>query len=215
MAMDELDLLKKHWQQKEKDLPKLTYNEIYQMIWKRSSSIVKWIFYISIIEFAFWSVLSFLLKDMDYMQRFESYHAESIIWPITAVGYAILFYFIYQFFMNYRKISVTNNATTLMKDILKTRKTVKQYVWFNILYLFISGFVVVFIQLTRDEEIKKIVDEATNQGNQTMFYLVYFGAMAVMLALMAGLILLIYRFVYGTLLRRLNRNYEEIKRMEV
>ena len=51
--MDELELLKKDWQKKEKDLPKLSYDDIYKMIWKKSSSFVKWIFYISIIEFVF------------------------------------------------------------------------------------------------------------------------------------------------------------------
>ncbi len=47
--MDELELLKKDWQNKEEHLPKnLSYDEIYKMIWKKSSSIVKWIFYISL-----------------------------------------------------------------------------------------------------------------------------------------------------------------------
>jgi len=48
--MDELDLLKKDWQNKEEHLPKLSYNELYNMIWKKSSSIVKWILIISILE---------------------------------------------------------------------------------------------------------------------------------------------------------------------
>ena len=50
--MDELELLKKDWQQKDEHLPRLSYDEIHTMIWKKSSSIVKWIFYISIIEVA-------------------------------------------------------------------------------------------------------------------------------------------------------------------
>ena len=49
--MDELELLKKDWRQREEHLPRLTYEEIYKMIWKKSSSLVRWIFYISIIEF--------------------------------------------------------------------------------------------------------------------------------------------------------------------
>ena len=52
--MDELDLLKKDWKKQEGNYPKLSYDEIYKMIWKKSSSIVKWIFVISIIEFLFW-----------------------------------------------------------------------------------------------------------------------------------------------------------------
>jgi hypothetical protein len=42
--MDQLELLKKQWQSREQELPKLTYNDIYSMLLKKSSSIVKWIF---------------------------------------------------------------------------------------------------------------------------------------------------------------------------
>ena len=63
--MDELELLKKDWKMKEASLPKLSYEKIYQMIWRRSSSVVKWIFYISIFELIFWLGLDILLKIFD------------------------------------------------------------------------------------------------------------------------------------------------------
>jgi hypothetical protein len=44
--MDQLDKLKKEWQNREQELPKLSYNSIYNMLLKKSSSIVKWIFII-------------------------------------------------------------------------------------------------------------------------------------------------------------------------
>ena len=37
--MDELELLKKDWQKEDSKYPKLTYNEIYKMILKKSSSV--------------------------------------------------------------------------------------------------------------------------------------------------------------------------------
>ena len=46
--MDELEFLKKDWKKQEADFPKLSYNEIYKLIRKKSSSIVKWIFIICI-----------------------------------------------------------------------------------------------------------------------------------------------------------------------
>ena len=48
--MEGLDLLKKEWN-KESNFPKITESEIYKMIHKKSSSIVKWIFIISILLF--------------------------------------------------------------------------------------------------------------------------------------------------------------------
>jgi len=38
--LDELELLKKDWQKREVDLPKLSYEQIYPMTKKKSSSIV-------------------------------------------------------------------------------------------------------------------------------------------------------------------------------
>ena len=76
--MDELELLKKDWEKDNKDYPKLSYNDIYKMILKKSSSIVKWIFIISILEFVLWSVISFALKDADFNKKFQEYNAFSI-----------------------------------------------------------------------------------------------------------------------------------------
>jgi len=61
--MDELELLKRDWRKKGKDLPRLSFDEIYKMIWKKSSSIVKWIFIISVIEFLL-PLLLYLLPSM-------------------------------------------------------------------------------------------------------------------------------------------------------
>ena len=45
--MDELDLLKRDWKRQEASLPKISYDDIYKMIHKKSSSIVKWILIIA------------------------------------------------------------------------------------------------------------------------------------------------------------------------
>jgi hypothetical protein len=84
--MDELDILKKDWNKDDSRYPKLSYNDIYGMILKRSSTIVKWIFIISILEFVFWTILSFALKDADFNKKFESYNAENIMIPFMVLG---------------------------------------------------------------------------------------------------------------------------------
>jgi len=98
--MDELDILKKDWQKEDSRYPKLSYDDIYGMILKKSSSIVKWIFIISILEFVLWAGVSFALKDTDLNKKFESYNAENIMIPFMVLGYLILAYFFYKFFMN-------------------------------------------------------------------------------------------------------------------
>lgn len=50
---DELEILKSDWKKRHTELPKLSYNEIYKMLFKKSTTIVKWIFIISIAELLF------------------------------------------------------------------------------------------------------------------------------------------------------------------
>ena len=61
--MDHLDLLKQKWQSVEQELPQLSYGDIHQMLLKKSSSIVKWIFLISVGELLFWTILTFFVPE--------------------------------------------------------------------------------------------------------------------------------------------------------
>lgn len=213
--MDELDILKKDWQKQEDKFPKLSYNEIYNMILKKSSSIVKWIFIISILEFLLWLGLSFFMKDSESMVKFESYGADNIMIPLTVIGYIILAYFFYRFYMNYRTISATDNAKILMENILKTRRTVKQYVGFNLIYLFVVTFVALGIQMNKDTEMVALVEQASANGELLKFYGTFIVITLIVLAIVIAVILLFYYLIYGILLKRLNRNYKELKQLEV
>ncbi|WP_412985961.1 hypothetical protein [Pontimicrobium sp. IMCC45349] len=213
--MDELELLKKDWNKQGNKFPKLSYDEIYSMILKKSSSIVKWIFIISLLEFVFWGIISFALKDTEAMSRFESYNADNIIIPLTISSYIILGYFFYRFYMNYKNISATDNAKKLMQNILKTRKTVKQYVGFNLIFLFISTFAVLGIQFNKDEEMISVIEQASANGELFKFYAVTILITLLVLAIAIAVILLLYYLIYGILLKRLNKNYNELKKLEV
>lgn len=213
--MDELEILKQDWKKQEDNYPKLTYNEIYKMILKKSSSIVKWIFIISLLEFAFWTIISFAFKDSPSMKKFNSYDADAIWIPVMILGYIILGYFFYRFYMNYRTISVTDSAKKLMENILKTRQTVKHYVIWNLGYLFVSSFVSLGIMFNKDEEIIGLIDKAATNGEIFKFYAVTLIVALVFIAIFIGLILGFYYLIYGILLKRLNNNYFELKKLEV
>lgn len=213
--MEELDILKKDWKKEDSRYPKLSYDDIYKMILKKSSSIVKWIFIISILEFVFWTGISFALKDADFNKKFESYNAQNIMIPFMILGYIILAYFFYKFFINYRTISVTDNAKRLMENILKTRRTVKQYVAFNLIYLVVSAFLVLGIEINRDETMIATINKAAANGELFKFYAITIISVTLVLALIIGLFLVFYYLIYGLLLKRLNTNYRELKKLEV
>ena len=213
--MDELELLKKDWNKDPNKYPKLTYNEIYKMILKKSSSIVKWIFIISLLEFIFWTAMSLLLKDSESMKRFEQYNANAIFIPLMVIGYIILVYFFYLFFKNYKTISATDSTKVLMENILKTRKTIKYYVAFNLVYLVVSTVVVLFLELGQDPLVTNKAQLAAADGEILKFYAVFIISTALVLAAAIGILLLFYWLIYGILLKRLNQNYKELKKLEV
>ena len=211
--MDELELLKKDWQENQK-FPKLSKQEIYALLHKKSSSIVKWIFILSLIEFGFWTVLALFMKDTEAQQRFDRYEMDHIMIPFMVIGYLILGYFFVTFYKNYKKISSTDSVKLLMKNILNTRKTVKQYVLFNLVFIYISLVIGVWIEMDKNPDFQLI----TSKFTETNEYLVMYGIVALLTLLMmvalTGILLGFYYLVYGILLKRLKKNYKVLKEIE-
>nr|WP_298997778.1 hypothetical protein [uncultured Allomuricauda sp.] len=213
--MDELELLKKDWQKKEEHLPKLSYDDIYPMIWKKSSSMVKWIFYISIIEFVFWAAINFVSSDPQYMQDLKAMHIYNIMMVLNFVNYGIILYFIFKFYLNYKKISVTDSSRKLMKTILKVKRTVTQYVWFNLIIFATYMIISLYGVLIFSDEGRKIVETATEQGNEMTFWFLVIVVSILFTGVLLVVIWLFYRLLYGILLKRLKENYRELKKLEV
>ncbi|MFT5103114.1 MAG: hypothetical protein ACI86C_000765 [Candidatus Latescibacterota bacterium] len=212
--MDELDLFKEKWQTREQELPKLSYTEIYKMLLKKSSSIVKWIFIISILELLFWVGLALIMPESQ-MQLMEDMGLKNFaIWS-NVIHIAIVFVFIYSFYKNYRTIQVTDSTKNLMQNILKTRKTVRYFVYYNIgMFLLSSIIMIVFYYLNINQlyEVLNMSDQGIARENfQTAFILIQIAVVVIFV----GLLMLFYYLIYGILLRRLKQNYTELKRMEV
>ncbi len=212
--MDELEFLKQNWKKQEENLPKLSYNEIYKMIWKKSSSIVKWIFVISIVELLLSSLFTIFMADADYWEQMEQLHLKKIQIGMYVISYLITFYFIYCFYRNYRRISSTDDAATLMKNILKTRKTVKTYIAYILISSGLYSLVITYYTIQNHQLIQEVTD-----SSKYTFDVVDWIKFAVAGCLILGVFLLalwlFYRLIYGILLGRLKRNYKELKRLEM
>ena len=211
--MDELKQLKKEWQENQK-FPKINKSEIYKFLHKKSSSIVKWIFIISIIEFSFWSIIAFFIKDNEAQQRFDEYGMEFITIPLMIVGYIVLFYFFFMFYKNYKSISTTVNSKVLMEQILKTRKTVKHYVIFNLIFFYISVIIGVVIELNKNPDVMLQTSKFTESGDFYIFYTIVILITILAMGIITIIFLLFYYLIYGILLKKLKKNYKELKAIE-
>lgn len=212
--MDELEFLKKDWKKREGDFPKLSYDEIYKMIHKKSSSIVKWIFIICIAEFLFWGLIALCIPESTFA-IYENFHLKTF-WLVTRIlNYIVVFVFIYLFYKNYKAISMVDNTGSLMKNILKTRRTVNYYVYVNIiLYILLSIIMNALIFSHPDILIENMMPKnATLDSDKFLSIMIVL--QIIVLLVMSGLIWLYYRIIYGILLKRLNKNYKELESLDV
>ncbi|QYJ67423.1 hypothetical protein [Flavobacterium litorale] len=212
--MEPLDKLKKDWKKSGDRYPKFSEKEIYAMVHKRSSSIVKWILIISVLEFIFWIALSFLMKDGESQKRMNDLQLDYVTIPMTVISYGIIIYFVVIFYTNYKKINATDNARTLMSSILKTRKAVSNYIIINLAYIIISSLLIVVLFFYYDPNLINALHKYEEEGNALEFYLIYFTGTILLLGVIILGIWLFYKLIYGILLKRLKRNYEELKKLD-
>ncbi|WP_411894411.1 hypothetical protein [Winogradskyella sp. A2] len=210
--MDELELLKKDWNKEQHEFNNFEDSEIYPMLHKKSSSIIKTLFYISIAEFAFWilvNTLPYFLSD-SYRDKLDASYENPLFVGLSLLSFGVIILFIYLLYNSYKSISITDNAKKLMESILKTRKVIKYYVIFNLVMIFISIPLSLYFEFNQNPEFHDQV-ASMDSGQMLVLYLIT--------TVVTGVIILIfwlfYRLIYGILLKRLNRNYDELKKLEV
>ncbi|WP_179006771.1 hypothetical protein [Winogradskyella forsetii] len=210
--MDELELLKKNWNKESAEYKNYSDADIYPMLHKKSSSIVKTLFYISVAELGFWILMNFLpfVVSAKMKAQLEEMSHSWIYIGLNILSYAVIILFVYLLWKAYRAISVTDNAKKLMESILKTRKVIKYYVLYNLLIALISIPVSLYFSINEHPEISQQLEDASSRQLVVMA-LITVGITAVFLVL----IWLFYKLIYGILIKRLNRNYKELKKLEV
>jgi hypothetical protein len=110
------------------------------------------------------------------------------------------------------------NAKDLMRRIIRTRRTVKHYIIFALsLFLFTFLAIAAAIYFSDGEhliEVLNLGDEARELSAARLKTIISF-VFVIMGILFTALIGLIYFLIYGLLIRKLGKNYEEIKRLEI
>ncbi len=200
--MDQLELLKKDWQKQDSTFPKLSKSELSTLIHKKSSSIVKWLFIISLLEFVIPHLIILFTGDNDSTKIYEDLGLTSFKVISFTVYYIVILFFIYLFYKNYKSISANSNPKILMQNIIQTREVVKYYIWFNLTMFFVISIVILYKVFNTPLFIDKIPEDV----NMTIVWLVCL----VVIALLVVMFWLFYRLIYGVLLNKLKENYKEL-----
>ncbi|MBC3757725.1 hypothetical protein H7U19_04875 [Hyunsoonleella sp. SJ7] len=208
--MDGLDLLKKDWNKASAD-KKLSAQDIYSMLHKKSSSIVKTLFYISVAELVFWILVNsipYFVSDA-FREKLDSIYSDDLTLGLTIFSYAVIILFIILLFRSYKTISVTDSAKQLMANILRTRKIIKYYVLYNLIMAGVSMVLALYHSFHYDPNARQIMENLDTNG------IAIFIAFSILFtAILILIIWLFYKLIYGLLLKRLNRNYKELEELE-
>ena len=209
--MKELDLLKKDWQ-KSDNFKQLSENDIYAMLQKKSTSIVRSLLIISILEFFLWIFINIFYENDDFLLDKKLDTFETVINYLEYFGFFVILIFIYLLYHKYKKISVTASVKQLMIAILNTKKIVQYYVWYNLIFLVISIFIGTYFAIIVNPDSTYIVDKM--QGD-AKFLIAGILILMVFTVVILGVFWLFYKLLYGILLKRLYANYKELKKIDI
>lgn len=210
--MDELEFLKNSWKKSQNNFPEYNKEELYKMLHKKSSSIVKWIFIVSILELVLISGLDVFLKnsgnDDAILHKFHLYY---IIKTISYIHYAIIIGFVITFYKSFKRISVIDNLKKLMTNILFVKKITNLYVVYNITGMIITAIIFSIGAAIYDP----IFADKAYKIDPFKLYLIYIIAITIVFTLLIGGYYLLYRLIYGRLIKKLADNYEELKKLDL
>lgn len=204
--MDHLEKLKGVWQNQNDSAIKFTKSDIFSMIQKKSSSVVKWILIVSIIEFILPNLILLFTDNTASKKLYDTYDLNGIMLNYTILYVIIIIGFIYYFYKNYKNISAHNSVKELLHSIILTRKTVKYYINTNLTLAAIIGLHV-FYKVFNSPVFMDKLPENTNM-------LTVWATAITVFAIVLFLFWCVYKIVYGFFLRKLNRNYKELLKKE-
>ena len=209
----DLSNYKKVWKNQPEGKNKISALEIYKMTQSKSNSIVKWIFIIGLLEFVFWFAINYLGTKNGALEPYEKLNLISFIDNVSYFHYVVVVLFLILFYRNFSLISTIDNTKTLMKNILLVRKTVKWYVYYNLINVVVFSIILNILIFNTPDGINilsGIDNESFNQEHMTSVFII---SQIVVIAIMLLILWLFYYLLYGILLKKLNKNYKELTKL--
>jgi len=204
---------KKVWKNQPEEKNKISALEIYKMTQSKSNSIVKWIFIIGLLEFVFWFAINYLCTKNGALEPYEKLKLISFIENFNYFHYVVVVLFLILFYRNFSLISTVDDTKTLMKNILLVRKTVKWYVYYNLIYAVVFSIILNILIFNTPDGINILSGIDNGSFNKEHMMSVFIIAQIVVMAIMILILWLFYYLLYGILLKKLNKNYKELTKL--
>ena len=205
----ELDDFKSAW----KTVPnekKYNKNAIFDMLKKKSSSTIKWLFIFTFIEF-----MMVLLFTISSLLKGKLFTGENLTFENSTAYYNFsigtvftllftIFFLIYNY-KTYKSININKSTKELIVQISKFRRVVNFFILFILLAL-VAVSIPYYYELGINIYLEKVGSNYDNQKAQTI------GAVAVGLAIFFLLIItsIYYGFIHWFFLRKLSKNLKDL-----
>lgn len=206
----ELDDLKSVW----KSVPeekKYDQTAIFEMLKKRSSSIIKYLFIFTSIEFllVLGFTISSLLKGKLFTGEIVSFDNSSAYFNFiggSALTLVFTILFLYLNYRTYKKITINDSINGLMKQIISFRRIVNIFIFF-ILFALIIVSIPYYYELGRNIYIEQVGTTYNHDKAQIIGYL----AVAIASFFLVIITLIYYGLIYWFFLRKLSKNLSDLK----
>ena len=207
-----MENLKDIWNSQDLSKDQVNNKEIGPMLKKKSSSVAKWILIVSIIEFTLpYLVVLFGMDGEEIRSQYEAIGIAKLMDFTTVLTVIISIGFIYQFYKNYKKISIDQSLADLMKSIVKTRDVVKTYIYYNLTLVSVLYIYILYeIFSSKQHFLAYFQLENSPEVYEEHFWPIL-AVTTLVLAIVVLLLFLFYRFTYMYLLKRMCKNYTELK----
>jgi hypothetical protein len=209
----DLESYKKTWENQPEETKSVSKIDIYKMAHSKSSSVVKWIFIIGLLELIFWSGLNLLVPD-SYIKVYTDFNLVDFLNYYFILHYIVIALFLVLFYKNYASVSVVDNTKRLMNKILRVRKTVKYYVYYNLGGFVLVTIIVNSVMFSNPEILTETMNPQHLNVDMNAILTVTLVAQIIVLLVMLLLLWLFYKVTYGTLLKKLNKNYKELDSLD-
>ncbi len=204
---------KKVWKDQPEERNKISSLDIYKMTQSRSTSIVKWIFMIGLVEFIFWFSINYFATKSGTFEPYAKLNLMTFLDYSNYLHYLIVLLFLLLFYRNFSSVSAIDDTKTLMKKILLVRKTVKWYVYYNLIGVVVFSIIINVLIFNTPNYLSILYDINPSSIDQGQMMTIIIITQIVMISLMLLVLWLFYYLLYGILLKKLNKNYLELTKL--
>lgn len=196
-----LEILKKKWKKEDSISIKFSSTQIREFIRNDSKSLVKKIYITSIIEFCFWFLANMYISYTSIDLMSQTLIGKTAEW-LNLINYFVLIYFIFQFYDTKTKLSYGDNTKSFLFKILRLIRIGNNYIIYNMIIAVVSVLLAGLNLLV---------------SNPNYFHSVKATIVLVISLILSGgfiliIMYLLYKFLYGRFLKKLQVNYDELNK---